>query len=354
MNKPLIIPVSSQPVGSVRFTHLRCGRVLREWDQPCHSYTLNFLLACKQSFDLIQATKTNITGTPFANFTNTKYHTGITANRGIVVGSSNAVSDFDDIALGTLITGGIGADQLVIGDQAENNTLTVGERVSTISRTFTNSSAGNVTVREVGLYAATHITDTNLTNLHCILREVIVDIVLAVSDQLFVEFVFDLNGGSSMLNSNGTTVRVRMGQNQGLTVYNTIGGNSSTEINATSNADPAQITAGIVVGTSDTAVNKLSSAQLNLLGRCINGSGAGELLYGQSSWIDIVSDAAGGYMDHRRSVINNSGGLIDLKELGLFTSFSTSCMLGRVVLPATVSLGDQAAVEFILRFSLTH
>lgn len=80
---------------------------------------------------------------------------GVTTN-GIVVGSSDLAESFDAFKLDNLIDHGTGAGQLQYGAgstpavRAFNNTTKV--LTSQFTRAFTNSSAGNVTIREFGVY----------------------------------------------------------------------------------------------------------------------------------------------------------------------------------------------------------
>lgn len=94
------------------------------------------------------------------------------ATRGIVVGTgTNAVTPSDN-KLQTAIAHGSGAGQLSYGSVSFTSPTTVGGTKSriTMSRTFTNNSAGNITVNEVAIYA--FIADTGgYADKFCITRD---------------------------------------------------------------------------------------------------------------------------------------------------------------------------------------
>ena len=79
---------------------------------------------------------------------------------GILVGSGTAAEDFEDYALQTLVSGGIGAGQLSYVDTPLNTVTDVGLTKSCQwVRYFNNNSGGDVNVNEVGLVAYGTLTD---------------------------------------------------------------------------------------------------------------------------------------------------------------------------------------------------
>jgi hypothetical protein len=94
---------------------------------------------------------------------------GVVTN-GIVAGTgTNAVTESDN-ALQTLIAHGTGSGQLSYGAVGFTAPATAGSTTSfTISRTLTNSSAGSITIREIGLYAQGYYAST--PGFFCIIRD---------------------------------------------------------------------------------------------------------------------------------------------------------------------------------------
>jgi len=116
------------------------------------------------------------------------YYGAISTLRGIVVGSSDASENFEGWSLGSIISSGTGSGQLSY-QESRNPTIAYnsGTREYTVtwSRYFNNNSSGNVTVKEIGLYAYVHATTTAVM----VARDTIVpSIVLEPSGQLYTEY----------------------------------------------------------------------------------------------------------------------------------------------------------------------
>jgi hypothetical protein len=74
-------------------------------------------------------------------------------DQGIVVGSGTGAESNTDNKLGTRITNGVGAGNLVFGGQEISSVLKVsGNYDLHLTRRFANNSGGNVTVNEIGIY----------------------------------------------------------------------------------------------------------------------------------------------------------------------------------------------------------
>lgn len=72
---------------------------------------------------------------------------------GVVVGTGTNAVTIDDYALQTQIVSGAGAGQLLHGATTVNAVVTAaGESSVSITRGFTNSSGGTITIEEAGLY----------------------------------------------------------------------------------------------------------------------------------------------------------------------------------------------------------
>jgi len=71
---------------------------------------------------------------------------------GIIVGSSNAAESINDYNLGTQIAHGAGAGQIQYGANTTGSPTATSTTASfRITRVFTNTSGGNVTIEEIGL-----------------------------------------------------------------------------------------------------------------------------------------------------------------------------------------------------------
>ena len=107
------------------------------------------------------------------------------SSTGIVVGSGSTAVTISRYALATQIAHGVGAGQLSYAAQTYTAPTTDGtKRYWKITRVFTNTSGGTVTVREVGLYAnfsgAAHMLHMDLTG----------DIAVANNQALTVVFEY--------------------------------------------------------------------------------------------------------------------------------------------------------------------
>ena len=103
-------------------------------------------------------------------------------NYGILVGSNNTAVVIDDYGLNTKIAHGSGAGELEYGLTIVTNNETASEDYVMVSRIFTNTSGGDVTVREAGLC-------TLATPYYFLIaREVITEQVLANTETLTINY----------------------------------------------------------------------------------------------------------------------------------------------------------------------
>jgi hypothetical protein len=117
-------------------------------------------------------------------------------------------------------------------------------------------------------------------------------------------------------------------------------------------APAGDTSAGILVGTSDTPV---SLAQTNLLGLIANGTGSGQLSYGATVVEDLTIDTTY-YFRIIRTLTNNSGASITVREIGLFLKPNQySYMLARDVptSPITIPNGSTLTLRYIVSHSLS-
>jgi len=105
---------------------------------------------------------------------------------GIVVGSDATAATNTDPSLNTQISDGAAAGNLEYDGPAWEPTAEVGANVDfEMRRTFTNSSGGNVDVKEIGIYVKTEDTGDTV-RVFCIAREVITTVTVADSETLEV------------------------------------------------------------------------------------------------------------------------------------------------------------------------
>jgi hypothetical protein len=93
------------------------------------------------------------------------------ASYGIVVGTDDTAETWNDYALGAQISHGAGAGQLEYALQ--NSPGFSGNKTITHSRSFTNNSAGTVTIKEVGLIFYTSVNSFSETNKVLYARDVL-------------------------------------------------------------------------------------------------------------------------------------------------------------------------------------
>ena len=110
---------------------------------------------------------------------------------GIVVGSGSTAVTANDYALATRIAHGTGAGQLQYGSHSFTSpVVAVGNVDMIVSRTFTNGSGGDVTVREIGIYCRSY--EQGISYLYfCIVRDVLPSAITLTSGQtLTIQYTF--------------------------------------------------------------------------------------------------------------------------------------------------------------------
>jgi hypothetical protein len=129
-------------------------------------------------------------------------------------------------------------------------------------------------------------------------------------------------------------------------------------MNLSTLGDAADVTQGIVVGTSDTP-NTLTTYALG--GKIATGTGSGQLIYGTES-IEDVTNPSGNDLQFRitRTFTNNSGSTITVKEVGLLIKkfdagqASRSFLAARDVLPSSVDVPDGATltIRYVVKITV--
>ena len=123
-------------------------------------------------------------------------------------------------------------------------------------------------------------------------------------------------------------------------------------------APAGEITAGIVVGSSDTPV---SLSQYSLGALIPHGTGSGQLQYGATS-VETISKDTTWLFRIVRTFTNSSGASVTVREIGLYvrlgksdSPFYYSCMLARDVPPSPIIVpdGSTLTVRYIISHSLS-
>lgn len=119
---------------------------------------------------------------------------------------------------------------------------------------------------------------------------------------------------------------------------------------------PTGTSYGIWVGTDDTAP---TNTDITLGALIANGSGAGQLNYGIQSGNWQIPASISGNIDFllTRSLSNNSGGTVTIKEIGITIISGTTSwryLIARDVLGSPVAVGDSESVvvEYTLRTTI--
>lgn len=274
---------------------------------------------------------------------------------GIIVGSGSTASTYLDIDLDTFIPHGTSADELSYNNSNRSHSFASGVLTETLSRTFTNNSGGDIIVREVALGI-----NNNTSSYEGIALRDVLDTPVTISNgaELFVEIELVANSGASNLNSNGALWLLGMAE-VFITEFVNIGGNTfsdsfdDVDIWSTGVLNSEQ---GIRFGTDDTAFDKDANNQPTLAGLIAPGSGAGELDHGECPAQILAEDANGGTLRLTRSVVNNSGGSITIREIGIFSSLVSGnrIMPFRYVLATPVTLNNGEGETFNIDLSMEH
>jgi hypothetical protein len=119
-------------------------------------------------------------------------------------------------------------------------------------------------------------------------------------------------------------------------------------------APAGEITAGIVVGSSDTPV---SIGQYALIGLIGHGTGSGQLQY-QASTVEPLSKNTTWLFRIIRTFTNGSGATVTVREIGLYVKIGSggqTCMFARDVptSPINISNGSTLTVRYIISHSLS-
>lgn len=150
-------------------TQSKCPIIMREHTQPSRSFVsnmmgfmyINFANTSTATADTVPTKLISGVATILSSGTNYFLNQGtpgtLAAPAGLVVGTgSGANTSATQSALGTLIASGTTASTLQYGSMTNQKmTTSSADTTMLVSRQFTNSSGGSITINEVGLYANT-------------------------------------------------------------------------------------------------------------------------------------------------------------------------------------------------------
>ena len=110
-------------------------------------------------------------------------------------------------------------------------------------------------------------------------------------------------------------------------------------------------TYGIVVGSG---TNAESNTDIALQTKIANGSGAGQLLYGNHSYINTKIVGANVDYEMSRTFMNDSGGSVTINEIGIYSkmydgSYRYVCLVRDLTGGVTVTDGNSIFVRYVLR-----
>jgi hypothetical protein len=278
--------------------------------------------------------------------------------RGVVVGSGNTPSSFLDTSLAALIPHGTASGQLSYGVQTITNNLAW--PVSLLyDRTLSNTSGGEVTIREIGLVGGSTNSASSTASLHLLGRKVLpVPIVVPDGWSVRIRSTTDWSDTASLFNSNGAQVLNHIRGATTHTLYNLASGTTS---GSTAGGVFLDIdTLGVRVGTGTTAVNRDSSVQRTLATQIAKGTSAGQL-----DWVlamdfsGITSAASGGSFIISRDLVNTSGGEVTIREAAYYAKTgsigsSTYFMMLRHVLDGAITVPNGATLPFTIGVKINH
>lgn len=285
---------------------------------------------------------------------------------GIIIGTGSVSMSAQDYKLGGLISHGTGSNQLYYNIGTFVGTVVVsGSGYKTrATRTFSNYGSESVFVKEFGLVTTFNWFDGffNRTGDCLFARDTsditgsAINIDVPPSGTLTVNYDFEVNPESGFNKNWIEDIRYELQDTSTMTGVINILSQSGQISYANSQFQFDTSTTGsikgIVCGSGSAAVT-LEDFRIGLIQ---NGTGAGQLVYGQHAYTQIaVRSLTTGSSEAnvRRTFINNSGGSVDVNEVAIYASDDTSypitttdCWMPTRFLTAGITLEDGETVEF--------
>jgi hypothetical protein len=285
---------------------------------------------------------------------------GLNGYNGIVIGTGSNPTTYDKVTMDSLIIHS--SDGSTNTAQAQESTIEYinQDRTATLTRSFLNLSASDITINEVGI-AISGQTNASTSAAYLCVRDVLESSISFGFEQLltvqykvriasgtynysnlFIQSQFGTNRSNSailMTNSTGSVRNITSGYRTAIIAN---GETSAGLITNTGNANQS-----IVLGTGNSA---FSLTQLDLDSRVIHGNGAGQLFYHAASYTNMVENSTTNSMRFtiNRTVENRGGSNITISEVGLFIDVSASRFLldRKVITPVTITNGSTLSFQW--------
>lgn len=281
-------------------------------------------------------------------------HDGDPIFNGIRVGTSDTEMKITDYTLPGLISHGQSAGQLT-----HYHSMTGRDSTGLVNyRGFKNESGSDIDINEVGLFAyRSGGGDTEIRHLMFV-RDVL-DQTFTVSNGSYftvrIAFYFSTGG----YNMHAVLNNIAEGGSNNVTMRQVSPGflvtlNVENAYDVISDAGIGQDNKGLLLGTGDAFPD---FDDIDLDSRINHGSGAGQLLYGATVLGAFEIDEPNGEFrfEISRSVENDSGSPITVKEMGLFgMSDANPAMLdkGQLSVPVTISNGQTITARWRLVYQI--
>jgi hypothetical protein len=321
------------------------GSVRKAWKQPMRSFNRNFMaslqegltdnVASGQAVDIVG----NVPSSPEFAFNAQAGTSGGGVRRNLRLGTNGDPFDFNVLNL-TYIDNGSSAGQLSHSAATVTTNRSTGEYSSL--RTFTNNSAGSITVREIGFVCGGLSTTTQFN----IIRDVLSpEVVLAPTESLAANLTLTLSR-----NTNGWSAVFAQIAGVSITVTKISGATVSFGATTASRAitrivpeTEAKEIVNIFLGTGTTVFANMESAWTT---RIEPGTGAGQLVYQAASSLARVSAGGEHYFDLTSQALNLSGGDIIATEAAIVggqsfllgTGFTNKVLVDRIVFPEPITI----------------
>ncbi|HNW88152.1 MAG TPA: hypothetical protein PKN48_00685 [Bacteroidales bacterium] len=257
---------------------------------------------------------------------------------GVMVGTGGATAVTPtQYALVTPVAHGTGAGQLEYFPTQTSRVVAESTDYSMYAyRTFTNSSAGSITVSEVGLYVKTY----NYVFYYMIARDTVdyagnlINLVVGVGQTLTVLYKFKIYENSGLTNNFANALHYNFIEPQTCSFVDTLG--SLRETSSILSNDMPFTTTAVLLSTYGLVVGSGSSA-MNIDSHCLDskistGTSAGNLYYGNPYVNGAISTATYSVVRFGRSFTNFTVDDVIFNEFAWYGAGNVSnqrCMMGR-------------------------
>ena len=362
---PIVVERQWKPAGTIKMTtQTRDGIVTDHREFPMHSMTQNYwrIIASQMGSNpaslgvtVGSQTLVRLSGatSSLLNSVNTgsKYYgvSGVGDLWGLRVGTDDTPVKMNDLTLGGLIAHGSSAGQL-------NHLETFGSATSssaTFTRAFENLSGSAITIKEMGICLRQEGDAATATNPFLFARDILpTPYELGNNEIVTIVASITASEGTQNMHNAWTALTVDVGNwSASFTHRDNASVNLGAWIQPTVGFAGDNLK-GIFFGTGDTAV---SFSDIDLATRLPQGSGSGQLLYGDTNcdaWEITNTEIK---WQTRRTISNSSGEDYVIREAGVFGSPGTNSYLYDRFLfqvPLTLKNGENREVRYRFSYSL--